>query len=203
MKYYKRSMYRFIETMQIRNGRITNLPYHIARMQRARCQILGCQNEITLTDAIIVPDSFNTGRGKCRIIYSRKIESIEFLEYRVRKVESLKIVDTNIEYSHKYEDRSEITALFEQRMGCDDVLITKEGRITDTSISNVVFRDGTEWFTPLHPLLPGTRRMQLLQEGRIKTCDISVGDLKNFQEVSLVNAMLDLGEMIIPVPCIK
>ncbi|MBD3275043.1 MAG: hypothetical protein GF372_07010 [Candidatus Marinimicrobia bacterium] len=198
-----RSMCRFIETMQIRNGRITNLPYHNARMHRARSQILGCQNEIRIEDVLSIPAGFKNGKGKCRIIYGREIESIEFREYQVRQIESLKIVDADIEYSHKYEDRSEIQALFDRRMQCDDILITKGGRITDTSISNVAFRDGSEWITPLHPLLPGTRRMQLLQDGKIKTSDIAVDDLKNFQEVCLINAMLDLGDMIIPVQQIK
>jgi 4-amino-4-deoxychorismate lyase len=189
--------------MQIRNGRITNLPYHNARMHKARSQILDCQDAIRIENVITIPAGFETGRGKCRIIYGKTIESIEFREYQVRQIASLKIVDAEIEYSHKYEDRSEIKALFGQRMECDDILITKEGRITDTSISNVAFRDGAEWFTPIHPLLPGTRRMQLLNEGRIKARDIFIDDLQNFQEVCLINAMLDLGEMIIPVQQIK
>jgi hypothetical protein len=45
--------------------------------------------------------------------------------------------------------------------------------------------------------------MQLLNEGRIKARDIFIDDLQNFQEVCLINAMLDLGEMIIPVQQIK
>jgi hypothetical protein len=45
--------------------------------------------------------------------------------------------------------------------------------------------------------------MQLLNEGRIKTRDLFIDDLQNFQEVSLINAMLELGEMIIPVQQIK
>ena len=189
--------------MQIAGGRITNLPYHNARMNRARSQILGCKDRINIEDAITVPAGFKNGRGKCRIIYSREIESIEFKAYQVRQIESLKIVTTDMDYSHKYVDRSELRALFEQRMDCDDILITKEGRITDTSISNVAFRDGSDWFTPLHPLLQGTRRMQLLNGGKIKTRDIYIHDLKNFQEICLINAMLDLGEMIIHVQQIK
>jgi 4-amino-4-deoxychorismate lyase len=172
-------------------------------MHKARSQILDCQTEIRIENVITVPAGFKSGRGKCRIIYGRTIESIEFREYQVRQIASLKIVDADIKYPHKYENRSEIKALFDQRVDCDDILITKAGRITDTSISNVAFRNGSEWLTPLYPLLPGTRRMQLLNEGRIKTRDLFIDDLQNFQEVSLINAMLELGEMIIPVQQIK
>lgn len=196
-------MCRFIETMQLRNGRIVNLAYHNARMHRARNQVLGCPDIISLENVITVPARFKSGKGKCRIIYGTAIESIEFQEYQVRNIGSLKIVETDMDYSHKYEDRSEINALFEQRSDCDEILLLKQGRITDTSISNIAFRDGSQWYTPEYPLLPGTRRMQLLEENQIKIKDILLRDLNNFQEACLINAMLNLGEMIIPIQHIK
>ena len=52
------------------------------------------------------------------------------------------------------------------RGACDEILIIKDGHITDTSISNIVFRlpDGW-WLTPFTPLLKGIMRTYLLESG--------------------------------------
>jgi 4-amino-4-deoxychorismate lyase len=84
--------------------------------------------------------------------------------------------------------------LFTQRQNHDDILIVKNGLITDTSYSNVAFFDGQLWFTPHQPLLPGTARARLLHEGCLQEAKITLTDLHRFEKCSLINAMLPLGE---------
>jgi 4-amino-4-deoxychorismate lyase len=48
--------------------------------------------------------------------------------------------------------------------------------------------------TPSTPLLPGTARARLLQEGAIVQDEIKVRDLGRFTKVAIINAMVDLDE---------
>ncbi|HON17298.1 MAG TPA: chorismate-binding protein, partial [Spirochaetota bacterium] len=65
--------------------------------------------------------------------------------------------------------------------------------------ANIAFYDGEKWLTPTKPLLYGTKREYLLEEGKIVEEEISTRDIKFFYKVSLINAMLDLEEIAIPV----
>ncbi|MGB3588105.1 MAG: aminotransferase class IV, partial [Tunicatimonas sp.] len=105
--------------------------------------------------------------------------------------------------NHKFADRKLINHLFAQRQGCDDILMVKNGLITDTSYSNVALYDGQQWFTPHQPLLPGTARARLLQDGRLQKAKISPSDLAQFKRCSLINAMLPLGECLVKVDSIR
>ena len=62
-----------------------------------------------------------------------------------------------LDYAFKYEDRSALMRLTRQKGICDDILITKDGFITDTSYSNVVLENSEGLFVPHTYLLNGTR----------------------------------------------
>ena len=69
------------------------------------------------------------------------------------------IDNDDICYPYKYTDRDNINRLIELRGDCDDILIIKNGMVTDSSYANVVFRDlNGNWVTPSTFLLPGTIR---------------------------------------------
>ena len=104
-----------------------------------------------------------------------------------------------LDYSYKYSKREKLEGLFAQRGGCDDVLIVRKGRITDSSYANVVFFDGQDWWTPKDPLLKGTCRARLLDQGSIKEAAMEVEDLKNFKGLKLINALRDLDQPMIPI----
>ena len=93
--------------------------------------------------------------------------------------------------------------LLDLRDGSDEVLIVKDGLITDVSIGNVALHDGVEWFTPRKPLLAGTMRRRLLEEGRIKERDIRPTELRHYERLSIINAMLDLGRCLVDVDRIQ
>jgi 4-amino-4-deoxychorismate lyase len=108
-----------------------------------------------------------------------------------------------LDYHLKYADRSALNKLAELRGDCDEILIVKDGQITDTSFSNVVFTDGQQFVTPSSYLLPGTMRAALLQSGAITEAPIRTGDLQQFSHVTLINAMLPLHAFpLIPISSI-
>ena len=123
----------------------------------------------------------------------KEIERIEFELYSRRMVKSLKVVEADhISYSFKYFDRIALDALFAQRGNCDDILMVKNGCVTDTHFANTAFWDGATWFTPDTPLLPGTMRASLLEKGVLKMARITPGNLNNYHNIRLINALNDL-----------
>ena len=64
--------------------------------------------------------------------------------------------------------QKKLNSLFQIRQDKDDILIVKNGLLTDTSIANIALYDGNDWYTPLHPLLKGTKRAELLDKGVLK-----------------------------------
>jgi 4-amino-4-deoxychorismate lyase len=82
-----------------------------------------------------------------------------------------------------------------QKELCDDILIVKDGLITDTSIANIAIYDGFKWITPKKPLLRGTQRAKLLKDKLIIEKDIKVKDMKNTVRFAIMNALLGFQEI--------
>jgi 4-amino-4-deoxychorismate lyase len=123
---------------------------------------------------------------------------IEFHPYQIKIVNSIKIIhDDSIDYSHKYEDRQRLDELYSLRGECDDILIIKNGWVTDAFSSNVAFYKNKKWYTPKSPLLHGTKRAQLLNTGVLIEKEIKEKDVVEYEMICLINAMLDLGEMVV------
>src|SRR5699024_9151531 len=132
------------------------------------------------------------------VIYNEIIESIEFIPYEKREVNSLKLIEANIDYHYKYEKRPELNTLFQQKKKCDDILITQNGFLTDTSIANIALLKEGIWYTPKSPLLKGTKRAALLHHGLIVEADIHQDELQNYEKARLFNAMIEFGEIEFP-----
>ncbi len=164
-------------------------------MNRTRAEVWGEEQAIRLTDFLSIPEQLGTDTHKCRVIYGSQIIGVEWEKYQLRPVQTLRLIeDDSIDYSYKYQNREILRSLFEKRESCDDVLILKNGCITDTSYANVAFFDGSIWQTPGTSLLPGTRRAALLDKGIIQLAGISVSDLSRYSHVRLLNAMMDWDE---------
>ena len=182
-----------LETIKCENGNLHHLPWHNARFNAARKACFGKGDILNLAEIIDIPGHAQNGLFRCRITYSSKIEKVEFIPHHYRKIDRLKLVENNsIDYRFKYADRAQLLQLFAQRGACDDILIVKNGSITDSFTANPVFFDGERWWTPDMPLLQGTQRARLLHEGKILTCSITPDDLSKYKKVSLINAMQDL-----------
>lgn len=135
---------------------------------------------------------------KCRIVYSDTIHEIEFSTYTLRTIRRIAIVANNdIDYKFKYLDRSCFSDLQRNNSGFDEIIIIKDGFVTDTSYSNVVFEDECGGlFTPTTTLLNGTKRRQLIDLGKIEEREIKERDIWKYSKLYLINAMIDLEDAL-------
>ena len=197
-------MFPLVETIRIAAGIPRNLDLHETRFMSSFMRLFGKFPSYRLRDVIEIPGGFREGVVKLRFLYGKDGYNLEFLPYKMRKVLSLKLVECDeIDYSLKFTDRSKINMLLNQKGDADDILIVKNGVITDTSFANVVFYTGSEWITPATPLLEGTCRAKLLAGGRIAEARITPQDLSGFRAFSLINAMLCADLTSIPIENIQ
>lgn len=192
-------MSRFLESICFDGQGFPLLEYHQRRVDRVFREIYGRPTSLQLTE-LLLGQSIGDNIHKVRIVYDDQNHVIETIPYERRAIKSLNLVRADsLTYDHKYADRSELQSLFDQRGQADDILIVKNGLLTDCSYANIaLYRDQT-WYTPANPLLPGVRRAKLLAEKKIVTGSIAVSDLSKFEQLSLFNAMIDLGEVMIDI----
>jgi 4-amino-4-deoxychorismate lyase len=189
-------MCHLFETIRIENGKLWNLSFHNERLNRSIKELFGTDNRYDLGKIISMPENLPKGKVKCRVLYTTDIVSITFQKYEIRKLSSLRIVENDsIEYAYKFEDRKCLEEL-KSGITSDDILIVKNGYITDTSFTNLIFWDGTKWITPATPLLKGTMRAMLLDEQKIYEEDIRKSEIRFFKCAGLINAMMGLDDCI-------
>ena len=178
----------YLETIKIEDGEIFHLEYHQKRYESV-LDFLGISVYKNLSEFIIPPQS---GLYRCRLVYTEDNIELSYHEYVKRGIRHLKIIyDDEIEYTHKSADREEINTLYAKRGRYDDVLIVKNSLITDTSIANIALKKDDIWYTPSKPLLRGTTRARLLDEGKIVEKDIHLDEIDDYTGVALLNAMID------------
>ena len=194
-KFYQKFM-QLLETIQIRNGQFQNIEYHNKRFNVSRKKFL-CNDELLFLENLIkIPENCLEGIFRCRLIYEKEIREVTFTPYIHKEIKKLKLVEIgNWDYSYKYADRSFMSNLLNENKDFDEVIMVKNGFITDCTIANLAFWDGRNWFTPATPLLKGTQRQQLLDSQEIVECEIRVEDLRKYQGVCLINAFRDLSNI--------
>jgi 4-amino-4-deoxychorismate lyase len=189
-------MCQFVETICVKDGEARHLRYHADRMNRTIRHFFPHLPSVTEADLLpLIP--CKAGLQKARVVYGGEgIMERTFASYTKRTIQSIALVEDNaIDYSWKSTDRTQLIRQREKAPHCDEVIIIKNGCVTDTSYTNICFYDGSEWFTPDTPLLPGTMRQYLLDNGLVKSRHILAADLPHYQKVSLVNAMMELGDL--------
>ena len=193
-------MCQFIETIRVKDGRIFNLTYHEERMNRTRKEVWGKTDWLKIT-GVWSPEELPLECLKLRFVYDEAgIHDLTCTPYTRKEILSLRLVyDNNITYPYKSVDRSMLNELKKQQGDCDEILIIRDNHLTDTSYTNVALYDGQQWFTPSTPLLPGTMRQSLLDKGMLQEREILVSDIPQYQQISLFNAMMELGEVVLPV----
>ncbi len=181
-----------LETIRFEKGRFSNLEYHQDRMNNARRQLFNCKIDINLL-SVLQKSSFplNNQIHKCRVEYDTDVIKVELLSYKLPIINSLKLIKCNdIDYRFKYRKRDRLMELYSQKGETDDIIIIKNGLVTDSSTANLLFFNGKQWITPTTPLLKGTQRAFLLENEVIQTAIICPTDLQYFEKVRLINAML-------------
>ena len=197
-------MCQYIETIRVVDGCVCNLAYHEQRMNRTRKEMLGQPEPLRIAD-LLKPVSLPMECSKLRFVYDKEgIHDITCTPYTCREIRSLHLVyDDKINYPYKSTDRSALNELKKQQGDCDEILIVRNNHLTDTSYTNIALYDSEQWFTPSTPLLCGTMRQRLLDCGLLQEREIMVSDIPNYQYISLFNAMIPLGEVILSVDKIK
>ena len=189
-------MYRFLETIKLLNGNFFRLPLHQQRVNRAFAQCYRKTKVPNLISIIQNSDFPLKGLYKCRILLDKKDFKIEFEPYLRKEILSLQLINTHIQtFNYKPADRSAYQQAFKLRKNYDDVLLVRDGLITDTSYANIAFFDGVNWITPEIPLIYGVNRASLLAEQKIVALPVKISDLSNFQFFRLFNAMIEFGEI--------
>lgn len=182
------------ETLCIEQQQIKNCAYHQQRYERALYQFYG-ESAVKIYDLFEIihlqPEFLNlTPLTRCRIDYNATTFQIQFFPYQRRKIATFQpVICDDIDYSLKFTDRTLLNRLLAQRGDCDEIMIIKQGKVTDCSIGNLAFRLGEHWFTPDSPLLAGTQRRYLLEQGILQEIPIFVEDVLKFDEIRVINAM--------------
>jgi 4-amino-4-deoxychorismate lyase len=196
-------MSRLIESIYLKDGEFRNVKYHQLRMESSSKELFGVPNNWTLENKLQSSEYPESGLYKVRVIYDKEVKQIEFVPYLLKPVQSLKLISSDtISYAHKFENRQTLNELYQQRGKCDDIIIVRNGFVTDASYANLIFRKGDEWFTPATFLLAGTMRAFLLDSHRIKSTEIRVEDIVKYDSYKLINAMLGMEAPEIPLSSI-
>lgn len=176
----------FFETVKCEDGAAYNLEYHCRRIARTIMININLQEYI-----LPINDDFL----KCKVIYDKYgVLDVLYEPYVKRLIKSFKIIhDDTIEYKHKSVHRESIETLYEKKGNADEIIIVKNGWITDTSIANIAIFDGSNWLTPAVPLLRGTTQERLIENKELIQANISVDMLKNAKKIALLNAMVGMN----------
>jgi 4-amino-4-deoxychorismate lyase len=189
-------MSRFIETIQLKDGEFLNLDYHQWRVNQTFRAFFPGKKVFLLKDILSDRDFPREGRFRCTFSYAEEPGELKILRYQPKKINKLILKEVKeLDYSFKYADRSQLKKLTKALAPDEEIIIIKHGLITDASYANLIFFDGKNWVTPSTPLLPGTKRQKLLDEGKIIEALIRKEDLQKFSKCCLINAMLDPGEV--------
>lgn len=133
--------------------------------------------------------------------------SVECFDYTPKPINRLKIIHhNNLDYRYKYSDRrvfARLLATAQASDAVDEIIIINHGQVSDCTIGNLLFWQNGRWYTPSTPLLCGTQRQFLLEQGRIALADISVDELKNYEKLMMVNALNPFDERrALPMTCV-
>ena len=186
----------FIEVIKVENGVFVNPQRHIERIFSTTLHFFSKPLSVELNNNIIPAHLRTVDIVKCRIVYGSEIVFIDFEPYKMRTINSLSLAQHNtIDYTYKYHNRNVINNLRTVHSDTDDILIIKNTLVTDTSFTNVVFKDHAgKLYTPKSTLLAGTKRGQLIRAGIIHEKEIKVSDIWSYKGLYLINAMIDIED---------
>ena len=182
----------FFETIRVQDGHIFHLDFHQKRLDTTISRIFGQKSDINLMEHIKPPSDKKLYR--CKVIYDTKVRKVDFYPYQPKTFKEITLVDATISYRYKSTDRSAFDHL-KEGIQSDDILIVKEGLLTDTSIANIALYDGLSWYTPQKPLLEGTYRAFMLKEKGLKIKNLGKKELQSCVKFAIMNAMIGFCEL--------
>lgn len=193
-------MSRFLETIRIEDGKPMHLPWHQQRVEATLRHFYPketlASEPYPLFDILLSCQIPRQGTWRCRIRYDDQSLEVDFSPYTYLDIQTLQLIEapSGYAYPYKYTNRAVLEELYSRRGHADDVLITREDWITDTSMANIAFRKDDRWYTPSFPLLAGTTWKRLIAAGILIPRPIHKDDLHRYEAFRIFNAMRDWGE---------
>lgn len=193
-------MCQYIETIRIERGKPLNVKRHQQRLE-ATMKHFWPEADVPGLFEYLTDCPMEEKALKARIVYGEHgFVKKEYCPYSMRRIGSLRVVGCDlINYEYKSLDRTMLEDLMSKRNGCDDILVIRNGLLTDTSYTNVALFDGYKWLTPKRPLLRGTMRQKLLEERLVEEADIPFSSIGDFRSLAMFNSMIDFCKIIIDV----
>jgi 4-amino-4-deoxychorismate lyase len=162
------------------------LKYHQQRINNTRI-FFGFKDKLELrVESFDLP---RDGEFRLRVDYSKDIKSFTCRPLTCREFKEFRIVESDIEYAYKYANRDELDAL---KVDAKEIIIVKNGLLTDTTIANIALHVDGVWLTPKTPLLHGTTRARLIDSGFLMCEDLTIEDLKKAQNFAIMNALIGM-----------
>lgn len=189
-----------LETFCLQEGKLLHLPYHQERIALSLSRDLDITHFVKAIER--TPDFAKAQKGKWRasIIYSSKgIEMVRLTPYTPPRIIGFHPIEIEKNfYSLKWADRSRFEEIKQVLPIGVEPLFILDGKLTDTTFTNVVLEDGEgTLYTPTTYLLRGTKRTQLLERGILQEREVPYQSLFQYHRIHLINAMLDPGEVIL------
>ena len=190
-------MYRFIESIKVEDQKIFLVELHQQRMNETFSHF-GKDCKIDIYSLFIHLEHEEDGLYKFRLEYDLENNvTQQILPYAVSEHDDFELVINNtIDYSFKSADRTEFQQM-KKDSGADEIIIVKDGQMTDSSYSNLLFLKDKKWFTPKTYLLNGVMRQSLLSSKKIQETEITLDNIETFSHFQLINALNDFDEMFI------
>lgn len=176
------------ETIAIIDGNIQNIEYHQARYHNACRNYLKNEPVLNLAEIINVPVKYQSGLVRCKVEYNSVEYQIQYFPYQAKRIEFFQVMQCeNLNYQFKYTDR-EIFANLPISTN-SEVILLNDGKVSDCTIGNLLFLKNGKWFSPVDYLLKGTQLSRLLEKKRVELCRITADNLRDFEQVMMVNAL--------------
>ncbi|MGI9256811.1 MAG: hypothetical protein ACR2PY_07750, partial [Salinispira sp.] len=144
-----------------------------------------------------IPPEQHTWR--CRMIYegNGKISSITAEPFTPRTLKTIGIIDIPTAcYPLKYSDRRVFDDLRKRFPRCDEIIITKNGFLSDGTFTNVYLRSPDNiLLTPNTHLLAGCRRERLIRDGLLHPRTLHWRDIKPGWLIGFINALNPPGQL--------
>jgi len=186
-----------LETIRIDQGKPENIEAHEERISRSQIALEGHRLLCPLKEIFEETPPPVSELYKARIEYDNDLYQIDYQKYSKANISSLHVYrDNSIYYPYKFANRYQLNRIKKICPEHAEVLIVVGDRITDSTFTNLAFWNGEKWLTPKYPLLPGTRRANLIDQGIIELNDIKINQLMDFEKVKLFNAMMSWDDAI-------
>ncbi|HPI53280.1 MAG TPA: aminotransferase class IV [Chitinophagaceae bacterium] len=196
-------MYQVFESIKVHQHAVYNLSYHLERMKKTAAFLSFRLPSLLNLEAQILEAS-NGNLQKAKVLYNENDLEIHLEDYSIRNISQFILVKNDgIKYPVKFTQRKQLMLPSHLFSPTNEPLFTKHDKFTDSGFANIVFLKNKIWYTPSTPLLLGTKRQYYLDLHRIQSTEITIDSYQQFSHVGLINAMIDLGELVLPISAIQ